>query len=76
MYGLWLNNMVGHTELDSIVTKEEPRQDHLTQAETRSKHREEAHGQYAQDIDKHYCQCCVHKAELEDGLCQGTNGEG
>ena len=62
-------------ELDAVVTKEIPRQNHLPQAEARPEGAEEADRGYAKQIDEEDGEQSVNEAELEDGNRQSPNRE-
>jgi hypothetical protein len=64
-----------HTEFDTIVSKEESRQDHLSHAKSRAKCREETDRHDTQDIDEEDGQESIDKTQLEDWNRQSADSE-
>lgn len=66
----------GLTELDSVVSKPEAGQNHLTKTKARTKSRKEADGHDTQYVDKDDDKGRVNIAQSKDGNGQGANGKG
>ena len=65
-----------HTDLDAVEAEEEARENHLSEAETRPEHGEEADGSDAEEVDKEDGEETVDEAEFKHRHADGPDGEG
>jgi hypothetical protein len=63
------------TQFDTIVTKEESRQNHLSHAQLRAESGEEAHRHDTKQVNEDDRKETIHETKVEDWDCQNTNSE-
>jgi hypothetical protein len=64
------------TNFHTIVAKEVPGQNHLSQSKSRTESREEAHWHDTQKVHKQNRKNGIDESKIEDWICQSADGEG